>query len=319
MIDCLIITSGNENTPSTRIRILDIFPRFKRLKYRVVLQRNRSFLSLPFLVLTSRAIIFQKRFPPLWSVHFLLFIGKKIFFDVDDAVYLNYEHKKRLSLERFVARCTAIFVGNEYLKKHFLQFNLRVYVIPTGIDSIKPKVQVQEAKVIVGWIGTSANFKYLEELNDIFKKLTENFGSRLEIIIVSDKPPKFRDNFNYEFRTWSLAVERKTLEVLNIGLMPLDINSEWVRGKCAFKMLLYMSHSIATVSSNVGANAEIISSQRNGILVETQSEWFESLSLLIENADLRNEIASNGWKMSQEHYLKENIAMKLEDVLQKHI
>jgi len=66
---------------------------------------------------------------------------------------------------------------------------------------------------------------------------------------------------------------------MDVGLMPLP-NTEWGRGKCAFKMIAYMAAGIAVVVSPTGVNAEILQQANVGIPAATDNEWYDALEFL---------------------------------------
>jgi len=71
--------------------------------------------------------------------------------------------------------------------------------------------------------------------------------------------------------------------------MPLP-DDEWAKGKCGLKGLQYMALEIPTLMSPVGVNTEIIQHGVNGYLPNTENEWVDILSNLIENKELRERI-----------------------------
>jgi glycosyltransferase involved in cell wall biosynthesis len=55
-----------------------------------------------------------------------------------------------------------------------------------------------------------------------------------------------------------------------------------------------MGCGLPVVASAVGMNKEVVDENINGFLVETEEQWFEKLSLLIENSILRKEFGNKG-------------------------
>jgi glycosyltransferase involved in cell wall biosynthesis len=102
-------------------------------------------------------------------------------------------------------------------------------------------------------------------------------------------------------KNWSSKTEVDDLNCFDIGIMSLP-NDEWVKGKCGLKGLSYMACGVATVMSNVGVNSEIIEHDKNGFLAQTEHEWVNYLSLLIENSDLRHKIGEEGRKTVVKNY-----------------
>ena len=77
------------------------------------------------------------------------------------------------------------------------------------------------------------------------------------------------------------------LQGFDIGLMPLTDNL-LTRGKCGFKMILYMAVGCPVLASAVGANVEILEGSGAGDLVgDDPAEWVGALSQLIEDTERR--------------------------------
>jgi glycosyltransferase involved in cell wall biosynthesis len=102
-------------------------------------------------------------------------------------------------------------------------------------------------------------------------------------------------------RPWTAENEVSELAEIDIGIMPLP-NDEWAKGKCGLKGLTYMSLGIPAVMSPVGVNSEIIQDGVNGFLADTQEEWLEKLSLLVENAGLRRSIGAKAAETVRDRY-----------------
>src|SRR5690606_8971967 len=133
-VDCLIITSGNEKTPSTRIRILDVVQFFSETSATIILHKDRRRCVTLISLLKCRSILFQKVFPNFLILTVLKVFGKKIFFDIDDAIYLKFNRKKKERFHRFLAACTTVFCGNQYLADYVNHHNSNTAIIPTAVD-----------------------------------------------------------------------------------------------------------------------------------------------------------------------------------------
>jgi glycosyltransferase involved in cell wall biosynthesis len=94
---------------------------------------------------------------------------------------------------------------------------------------------------------------------------------------------------------WKKATEVTDLEEIDIGIMPLP-DDEWAKGKCGLKGLQYMAFAIPAIMSPVGVNTEIIQDGVNGFLADSEDEWFEKLSILIESFELRKKMGEEGRK-----------------------
>ena len=61
--------------------------------------------------------------------------------------------------------------------------------------------------------------------------------------------------------------------------MPLQ-ETDWEKGKCAFKLIQCMACQIPVVASPVGFNKVLISDNIDGMFAKNTDEWFEKILLL---------------------------------------
>ena len=106
---------------------------------------------------------------------------------------------------------------------------------------------------------------------------------------------------NLVSRRWTLEGELETLRGFDIGIMPMP-DSEWTRGKCGFKALLYMACAVPPVCSPVGMTTDIVQGGENGLLATTTAEWIEKLSMLVENPTLRRQMGAAGRQTVEEKF-----------------
>jgi glycosyltransferase involved in cell wall biosynthesis len=98
--------------------------------------------------------------------------------------------------------------------------------------------------------------------------------------------------------------------------MPMP-DDRWAKGKCALKALQYMSMSIPTIASAVGANNEVISHGENGLLATTKEDWINQLTLLVDNPSLRARLGNSGRRTVEDKYSTEHCAAMFADVVRK--
>lgn len=238
-------------------------------------------------------------------------LKKTIIFDFDDAIFLSASSLSNNFIERFkkpqkmitiIKLSQAVIAGNSYLADFARQYNLRVSIIPTPIDTEKyfPNVNMCHAEnIVIGWMGSITTLDFLKSMKRVFIKIHQNFEQVKFKIIGGD----FAINGlpSIICKPWSMEEERGDLRTIDIGIMPMPDN-EWTRGKCGFKAILYMSMGIPCVCSPVGMNKEIIKDGENGFLVNSEDEWFEKLSFLIKNTEVRRKIGLAGRKTVEEKY-----------------
>lgn len=238
--------------------------------------------------------------------------GVKIIYDFDDAIWkLDVSRSNRFfGFLKFPAKTSsiirladAVVAGNEYLANYALQYNNKVRIIPTTVDTEYLKREQEnpdKTPLVIGWSGSLTTIKHFELATEVLKKIKSRYGDKVSFHVIGDKSYNNRE-LQLQGRAWSASSEKEELEKIDIGIMPLP-DDEWSNGKCGLKGLVYMSLGIPTVMSAVGVNTRIIKNGENGFLPKTEKEWEDTLAMLIENPELRKHIGSMGRKTVEEQY-----------------
>lgn len=228
--------------------------------------------------------------------------SKKLIFDFDDAIWLENtsvenrqaakfkQHSKTANLCRWSYKVSA---GNTFLQSYALQFNRQVIFLPSTVDLVSKydKLKNQETeKVVIGWTGSHSTLPYLKLVEPVLQRLEETYT--FEFVVIADKAPSLNLR-SLLFIPWSSETEIEDLLRFNIGVMPLP-DTEWAKGKCAFKALQYMALGIPAVASAVGANTEAVINGETGYTCTTEQEWYDSLKLLITSSELRTKLGEAG-------------------------
>lgn len=222
--------------------------------------------------------------------------------DVDDAVHLqrggNFARK-------IAAGCDRIIAGNAFLADYYSQWNKDVVIMPTGVDSdtyVPASANADAAEVVIGWIGTSANFIYLRQIESALARFLDAVPSA-HLLVVSNASPEFAAiaPTRWTFRPWSETREISDIQSMDIGIMPLA-DSEWARGKCSFKMLQYMSCGLPVVVSTVGMNADVLKQGDIGIGALKDADWIDGLKMLALSPDFRQKLGQRGRTLVEQHY-----------------
>lgn len=221
-----------------------------------------------------------------------------VIYDFDDAVMYSPESPDRDSLSRFlpfrrtVKLADLVIAGNSYLAGHAGRFNTNVEILPTGLDIKAYRVEKKpqsDGRIRLVWIGSKSTLRYLAQI----KPDLEQIGSRFDNVVLRIICDEFFDlrNIKVEKHLWSLGEQALDLATSDIGLAPLPDN-RFTRGKCGFKILQYSAAALPIVASPVGVNAEYIQEGINGFFASNNSRWVENISRLINNTQLRKQMAS---------------------------
>ena len=247
--------------------------------------------------------------PPLFE--WLLFkMGKPIIYDFDDAIFLpSFSHANRLmrffkfpkKTKWIIHWSDHVIVCNRYLCQYALKLNPNVTIVPTAIDTERYGLRppVSSKPLTIGWIGSPTTAPYLDPLCQAFTKLSQRHDFVLKIVGAGDdiQPPGVK----VENKEWRLEEDVREFQSLDIGIYPLP-DDEWSLGKSAFKAIQYMAVGVPSVVSPIGMNNEIVKEGENGLFAQTTSEWVEKLSMLIEDASLREKISLNGRQIVEDRF-----------------
>ena len=244
------------------------------------------------------------------------FLGRPRILDVDDAVWLNGNLALR-SFSSLVSSCDGVICGNKYIADQASKWNKRVIVLPTAVDTDRFAVAKSEmrSKKIIGWSGLFAGSKYLLSIEDAIYEVIRARPNTI-LRVVSDALPKFRklSPESVEFIRWSPDNEVRTIQQMDVGLMPLN-NDEWSRGKCSYKMLLYMSCGIPVVVPPFGMNKDVLSMGNVGIGPECTSQWIDSIVSLLDDADQRLLMGREARTLIENHFSIKKIGPKLAEFI----
>jgi glycosyltransferase involved in cell wall biosynthesis len=98
--------------------------------------------------------------------------------------------------------------------------------------------------------------------------------------------------------------------------MPL-IDTEWNRGKCAFKAVEYMACGVPAVISPVGENNYLVQDGVNGFLADSTEEWASKIERLYNDPGLLSGIGKKAQETIKERYSYESVVPFIVSVLNK--
>lgn len=318
MLKIAAFTQG-QNIPSARFRVRQLIPEFARQQLSLTEYPARigaypppERLKRPFWLgaalysrygqlrqaRTADLCILQREFISTLPTIEALSRGPRVL-DVDDSIWL-YRHG--LAASNLGRLADHIVCGNSFLADYFARFGKPVTIIPTAVDTTKfrPVDKPEGRRRIVGWSGTFGGYEYFREIE---WQLGQLLAARPDwtLRIVSDRPPPFTriSPGQLEYIPWSVENEATSIAEMDIGLMPLDDNL-WSRGKCSYKMLLYMSSGVPVVVSDVGMNQEILRMAPVGIGVA--ADWIDAIAALMDDAALRDTYGHNGRMLVEQRF-----------------
>jgi glycosyltransferase involved in cell wall biosynthesis len=239
--------------------------------------------------------------------------------DVDDAIWMR---RGGGFAARIARGCELVIAGNDHVADWFAPHCRHVEVLPTAVDTkrFRPRdvagVADDDGRVVVGWSGTSSNLTFLTGIEGALARVLRE-RPRCRLAVCSDAPPRFAavPADRVDFEPWRPATEAGFFRRLDVGLMPLT-DDDWTRGKCSYKMLLYLACGAPVVVSPVGMNAQVLAQADVGFGAATDVAWADALIALIDDAALRRRMGRAGIDLVAARYSVDALAPRLAGLLE---
>lgn len=238
--------------------------------------------------------------------------------DYDDAIFHRYNlNPNKIAryflankIEKIMRRATVVVAGNSYIANHAVAAGAkRVETLPTVVDLNRYQIIKNSfsGEFVIGWIGSPKTTIYLEMIKPVIKRINEL--NNISLTLVGSGHIQFK-NIKVKYYTWTEESEVQLINTFDIGIMPL-LDNPWEKGKCGYKLIQYMACGKPVVASPVSANKEIVENGINGFLAETVEEWYNAISILRDNPDLRKRMGEAGRKKIRDQYCLKTTERKL--------
>ena len=310
----LLILGHGADTPSTRTRILQYLPLFKRDGIEVervdlpsgLLGRWRVFGRCS----EVDVVLHQKKLLPAWQFRALRKRAKRLVYDFDDPmIYARRDgrvlhsstREKRFREILSIADAVTVHAGSDPLARDFGARN--VHVIPTPIDLSRwtMKESWPPARPTLGWAGTAAHVGNLRDIASVLR------GRRVRIVAdASCEIP----GAEVDFIPWTLEGEADAVRSFDIALAPLP-DDPWSRWKMPYKILTYFAAGVPVVASRLGAVESVVRDGENGLLA---GDW-EACLLRLEDPALRERLGRAGRATVEKDFAVDVCYAKLKAVL----
>lgn len=292
----------------------------------------------------SDIVIIQRNFPNNYSEYAQIienarYYRKPVIFDIDDLFFfLPENHPDRIN-HTFTSSLLPIFqaileadyvtVTSPRLKQALDQLNPNIEVLPNFLDdniwNLRHPVldKNNSQSIVIGYMGTNSHQADLLYLVPVLQDLLSAYPNRVTFRFWGVKPPEnFLSNPKVEWIPfYSLDYQQFAqffqTQQADIFISPL-LNNEFNKCKSPIKFFEYSSLGVPGVYSSIEPYSNIIDNGNTGLLAQSLEEWKNSLVALIENPDLRFEIAQNAqmflknnWLLSKNSPIIENLLLKV--------
>jgi glycosyltransferase involved in cell wall biosynthesis len=237
-----------------------------------------------------------------------------IVYDFFDAIWLARQEANRLpsrparwlnpadKIEQIMNLAAVVTVSNETLAQWARPRQRDVRIVPMLIDIDDYELRRHEPRspVVLGWVGNRFQVSRLLSLAPALRRLAES--REILVRVVSSEPLEI-PGVPVECRThpWSPDSDREDFADLDIGLLPLD-DTGYDRGKSPFKLLQYAAAGLPVVATPVAIDQAIMPPGRAFLPARNEGEWFDSLTRLVDDVQLRDRLGQAARAAVQRHY-----------------
>ncbi len=213
--------------------------------------------------------------------------GKPVVLHIDDALWVRFP---RGPIESRCRLADLVVTGNSVTAGFITSVGGRVRKVHFGIDLDRYPIRRHAGSrgLVIGFTGTAGDV-HLNEISEPLSRALEQTGSRLAYIGGPARPDLPALEPYLDWQPWDDDAPTAFLGSFDVAICPL-IDDEEGRGKETFKIKEYMASGLPQVLSPVGYSLQVIEEGVEGFFARTPDEWFERLTRLIGDPDLRNEM-----------------------------
>lgn len=202
-----------------------------------------------------------------------------------------HDDKERDAIRFCLQLSDLITVSTPYLAEQYRQWNPNVVVLPNYIDSGLLKVErPRRERLTLGWAGGLSHLgDFMPAAAPALKSVLAD-DDRLDMHFIGwdFSPTLGLPRGRTRFTAWQhdVTVYYRNID-FDIGLAPLDLDSDFNRSKSHVKALELAALGIPVIASDLDPYHDFVVDGVTGFLVRTEDEWRDRLRLLADDADLR--------------------------------
>jgi len=266
--------------------------------------------------------------------------NKPIIYDLDDLLFfLPEDHPDRidqiyapslLPVFQAIIEADLVTVTTSTLRETISPFNENVVVLPNFFDDKlwhlrEPSMpQSSDGTITIGYMGTRSHKPDLEMLLPVFLDIIHRYPQKIYFHIWGIEPPgelrsfsqvKWTGWYSYCYKSFAEFFQRQEADIF---VAPL-VDNLFNRCKSPLKFFEYSALGVPGVYSALEPYIGVVSHETNGYLANTLEEWRDFLVRLIENPNLRQQLAINAQKTIRQKWLLSQNAYQWKEAYQQLI
>ncbi|WP_420569040.1 glycosyltransferase family 4 protein [Thalassovita sp.] len=227
--------------------------------------------------------------------------GAVVMFDYDDALFIHKSSRYTplASLVRSPDKVRQLFTivdctvaGNNWLRDAARADGGVAETLEVAEDTARIPMHAphtNDRPVTIGWLGSPSTVKYLHLIAPVLRDIAARFPDvRFRIMGGGNF---CMEGVPWQLSDWSIEAELEALADFDIGLMPLP-SEDWAKGKSGGKARTYMAAGVVPVCAAIGYNNELLTDGQTGFLCASPEDWTRALEAALDDAQLRQRIAS---------------------------
>ena len=233
--------------------------------------------------------MFRISSPPLLERITKSVFGRPLVLHISDAYWIRFPPKR---IEERCRLADLVVTGNEYTADFVRKAGGTVRKVEYGLDATLYPVREHSCnrELVIGFTGMGADTFPAEAAVGIARACRES-GSRFVWVGSPARPDIPALEPFLDWRPWNERDPQGFFAEFDLAVCPL-VDDEWTRGKETFKMKEYMAAGLPQVLSPVGYGLEVIEDGIEGFFASSEDEWFERLTILVRDPDLRARMGS---------------------------
>ena len=315
--------------PSATIYIIKPLTQLDRqgkIKFDSVLETE---VTVPLLK-SSDLVLFCRNRDPIhnWILEECLSYNIPTAYDLDDNFWevpldLPYAQLFRSperiqQLEKYITNVDILRVYSQHLHAIVSKFNRNTILVPPCIDmNLIPKEPLpkKDDKIRITYVtGRGGEDAFISLFSEDLLRIMDSFPGIVEMHWWGDIPKPFRKHpasymhdIIHDYDSYLYQLARAGYD---IGLAPLTPTS-FNLSKTNTKYRDYGACRIAGIYSTVEVYTSCVQHEQTGVLVDNQpSSWFEAMSRLVTDHELRNNITASAFKFINENYRQELVEVQ---------
>jgi len=261
-------------------------------------------------------------------------------YDIDEfnPVAQYYEKNKDIKeVQKIVVNdCETLTVTTKFLKNLVSEYGRTqpTFVLPNYIDLDTYKFDFNkrkkaDKKIKIVYQGSTTHYTDIVKsgIVEAAKMLIEKYGKTVKFVFVGMVPEGFEDAIpkgrcdyidgKSDFYEW-VELWKNKMGDFDIAIAPLN-HSDFNYGKSEIKFYEASACKLPFIGSNTPNYQRVVRNGINGFVVRNEPiEWFNHLSALIDNPDLRIKLAEQAYKDTQANTIQKHIG-EYEEVIEEAI